>query len=119
MNLLIVDDEIYIVRALCKNIDWKAIGIDQTFMAFNVEKAREFFGSQKIDILITDIEMPKESGLDLLEWVREKGYGCKVICLTCHSEFQYAQRAMRCHVSDYILKPVDFQRLSAGRQNSS
>lgn len=112
MNLLIVDDEIYIVRALCKNIDWKTIGIDQTFMAFNVEKAREFFSSQKIDILITDIEMPKESGLDLLEWVREKGYGCKVICLTCHSEFQYAQRAMRCHVSDYILKPVDFQRLS-------
>ena len=56
--------------------------------------------------------MPKESGLDLLEWVREKGYGCKVICITCHSEFQYAQRAMRCHVSDYILKPVDFQRLS-------
>ncbi len=42
MNLLIVDDEIYIVRALCKNIDWKAIGIDQTFMAFNVESQGVF-----------------------------------------------------------------------------
>lgn len=112
MNLLIVDDEIYIARALLKNINWKSIGIDQTFMAFNVEKAREIFCSEKIDILITDIEMPKESGLDLLEWVRKNGYECKVICLTCHSEFQYAQRAMRYQVSDYVLKPVDFQGLS-------
>lgn len=111
MNLLIVDDEIYIVRALQKNIDWKAAGIDEIFIAFNAEKAREIFEKHEIDIMVTDIEMPRESGLDLIYWVREHGYGCKIICLTCHNEFQYAQKAMRFQVSDYILKPVDFEKL--------
>ncbi|WP_162613079.1 response regulator [Lachnoclostridium sp. An169] len=112
MNLIIVDDEIFIVRALQKNIDWQAVGIDETFIAFNAEKAREIFETREIDIMVTDIEMPRESGLDLIGWVREQGYECKIICLTCHGEFRYAQKAMRLQVSDYILKPVDFGKLS-------
>lgn len=110
MNLLIVDDEIYIVRGLQKNMDWKALGINQVFLAYNAEKAREILREQEIDILITDIEMPRESGLDLLEWVRSENYDCKAICLTCHGEFQYAQRAIQYQICDYILKPVNFQK---------
>ncbi len=112
MKLLIVDDEIYIVRAMLNSIDWKQIGINQTFMAFNVEKAREIMQEQHIDIVITDIEMPRESGLDFLEWIRKQKIDCKLICMTCHNEFKYAHRALRSHVSDYILKPVNFQKFS-------
>ncbi len=112
MNLLIVDDEIYIVRALQKNIAWDEIGIENIFSAFNAEKAKEIIQAQKIDIIITDIEMPRESGLDLLEWLRKEKFESKAICLTCHDEFKYAQRAMRQQVDDYILKPIDFQKLT-------
>lgn len=111
MKLLIVDDEIYIVRALQKNIAWNEMDIDHIYSAFNVEKAKEILQKEEIDIIITDIEMPRTSGLDLLEWIRESGYTCKAVCLTCHDEFKYAQRAMRCQVDDYILKPIDFQKL--------
>lgn len=113
MNLIIVDDDIYIVRALQRNIDWKAIGIDEAFIAFNTEKAREIFHQQKIDILVTDIEMPRESGLELVDWVRQKGYECKIIYVTGHGDFQYAQKAIRFRASGYLLKPVDFSELSA------
>ena len=79
MKLLIVDDEIYIVRALQKNIAWNEMDIDHIYSAFNVEKAKEILQKEEIDIIITDIEMPRTSGLDLLEWIRESGNTCKVM----------------------------------------
>ena len=112
MKLMLVDDEIYIVRALQKNINWNQIGIDNLFIAFNVEKAQEILEKEEIDIVVTDIEMPRKSGLELLEWMKKRGYEGKVICLTCHDEFEYIQRAMQLHASDYVLKPVDFQKFT-------
>jgi len=109
MNILIVDDEIYVVRALNNNIDWDKLGIDTVFTAFNAQRAREILQEQVIDIIITDIEMPKESGLDLMRWIREQGYGCEAICLTCHAEFQYAQQALLLGYNEYCVKPIDFQ----------
>lgn len=111
MNLLIVDDEIYVVRAIHKNMPWDKLGIHQIYMAFNVEKAKEIFRLNNIDILITDIEMPMESGLDLMKWVRERGYGCKAICLTCHAEFDFARKALHYGMMEYVIKPVDFKKL--------
>lgn len=61
MNLLLVDDEVYVVRTLQKKIDWERQGVDRVFTAFNVERAKEIFLQEKIDILLTDIEMPRES----------------------------------------------------------
>ncbi len=109
MNLLIVDDEIYVVRALQKNIDWKAVGIDQVFAAFHAAKAREIIKKNSIDIIVTDIEMPGESGLSLLRWVKEEGLDMIGICLTSHAEFSYAQEALHYHVMEYVVKPLNFK----------
>ena len=73
MNLLILDDEIYTVRALQKSVDWKAAGIDTVEIAFNTEKAREIVSQNQVDVLLTDIEMPRESGLEFLERMKEHG----------------------------------------------
>lgn len=112
MNLIIVDDEIYVVRAIQKNIDWKKLGINQVFAAFNTKRAKEIFKQEKIDILITDIEMPIESGLELLAWVRENQYPCKAVCITSHVEIQYAQKAISYGTMEYLLKPMDFLQLT-------
>ena len=112
MNLIIVDDEIYVVRAIQKNIDWEKLGINQVFAAFNTKKAKEIFLQEKVDILITDIEMPGESGLELLAWVRENGYPCKVVCITSHVEIQYAQKAISYGTMEYLLKPMNFLQLT-------
>lgn len=112
MNLLLVDDEVYVVRTLQKKIDWERQGVDRVFTAFNVERAKEIFLQEKIDILLTDIEMPRESGMQLIHWVREQEKDCQMICLTCHAEFQYAQEALHYGVMEYVVKPIDFQKLS-------
>lgn len=111
MNLLIVDDELYVVRAIRSKIDWKKIGIDEVFVAFNTQKAREIFLNETVDIIITDIEMPMENGLELMGWVRAQGFETKAICLTCHADFDYAAQALRLGFSEYYVKPVDFEKL--------
>ena len=47
MNLLLVDDEVYVVRTLQKKIDWERQGVDRVFTAFNVERAKEIFLQEK------------------------------------------------------------------------
>lgn len=111
MNLLIVDDEMYIVRAITGSIDWASIGIDQVFTAFNVPKAREVFQNEQVDILLTDVEMPGENGMDLVRWVLATGHDPVRLCLTCHAEFEYAQEAIGLGFADYYVKPIDFKEL--------
>lgn len=109
MNLLIVDDEIYVVRALKNNLDWNRVGIDQVFSAFSASKAKEIIEETPIDIVITDIEMPTESGLDFMRFIRSHKYDCRIICLTCHAEFRYAQEALHLGAAEYYVKPLNFQ----------
>lgn len=112
MNILIVDDEVYILRALKAKIDWASLGIETVFTALNIEKAKEILSAGEIDLLLTDIEMPGGTGLQLMDWVRGQGLSPVSACLTCHADFQYAQTALKLGFSEYILKPVDFNALA-------
>lgn len=111
MNVLIVDDEVFTVRAMQTTLDWGSFGIERTFSAYNAAKAREIICAEDIHLLICDIEMPKEDGLSLVSWIREQGYAMEVILLTCHSEFEYARKALKLQVFDYVVKPVDFDEV--------
>lgn len=111
MNLLILDDEIYTVRALQKSVNWKEAGIDEVFIAFNAEKAREIVKEEQMDVILTDIEMPRESGLSFLEWMKSTQKEYKAICMTCHAEFSYAQKAVGLGVMEYLIKPVNVEEL--------
>ncbi|MDE7243560.1 MAG: helix-turn-helix domain-containing protein [Oscillospiraceae bacterium] len=107
MNLLIVDDEISSIRAVSDMVDWSALGIDQVFTALSAQEARERIMNSSVDILLCDIEMPQESGLDLLEWINHEHLDICCIYMTCYPEFSYAQRAVKLGSTAYLLKPID------------
>ncbi len=111
MNVLLVDDEMAMVRILENAINWKAAGISQVFHAYNTVEARTILQSENIDILVCDIEMPRESGLSLIHSVREQYPQIYVIILTAYPEFDYAKQAISLGVSNYLLKPVASQEL--------
>lgn len=114
MNLLIVDDEYYIVQGIVSAINPESLGIDSVFTAYSYEQAKRIIERETVDILITDIEMPKGSGLALIEWVQDSGYSIIPLILTGHQRFDYAQKAITMHCFSYILKPVD--KLSLERE---
>jgi two-component system, response regulator YesN len=111
-NVLLVDDEKYAVKGLAAGMDWEALGISVVLEAYDVGQAKELLSEREADIVILDIEMPGQSGLDLAEWLREQHPHAEVIFLTGHANFNYAQKALSMGAFRYLLKPVDHDRLS-------
>ena len=112
-QLLIVDDDILFLQAICAETDFASIGFTQVHTASSAREARAILESRPIRVLLCDIEMPGESGLDLVRWVQERQLQVITLLLTCYSSFDYAQRAIRLGVFDYVLKPVRSELLCA------
>ncbi|AOZ90911.1 response regulator [Paenibacillus crassostreae] len=111
MNILLVDDDYYVIAALQKKFDWKLLGIETVYTANNVAQARGILENHPVQILISDIEMPQGSGLELLAWIREQNYSVQTILLTNYADFNYAQKAIELQSFEYFLKPIEFDKL--------
>jgi two-component system response regulator YesN len=111
MNVLLVDDDRFVVSSLEQKINWKDLGIEQIYSAYNIRQAKKIFEQHPIHILISDIEMPRGSGLELLAWIRSEGFDIQAIFLTNFANFNYAQKAIELQSFEYFLKPVEFEKL--------
>ena len=109
MNLLIVDDQKTIVNGLRDGIDWKASGIDEVHTACSAREAKLVLMNFDIEILLTDIEMPEENGMELLEWTKTRYPEIVAIFLTSHADFEYARQAIKLGSFDYILQPARYE----------
>ncbi len=72
---------------------------------------------RQLQLLITDIRMPRVSGLDLVRMIDEEKFDTKVIILSGYSEFEYAKQAVHYGVSEYLVKPVLKEALEEALQN--
>lgn len=118
MNILIVDDDSYVIEALQEGIEWPALGIENVYTAYNVKKAKKILEEVPIHILLCDIEMPKESGLSLLKWVREKNLLLQNIFMTSYGDFEYASQAIELQTFSYALKPIAYDKLKEVIKNA-
>lgn len=110
-SLLIVDDEWLIREGLQKTVPWNDWGIEVAGAAKNGFEALNRLEEIPIDILLTDIRMPKMNGIELIEICKQKYPMMKIVLLSGHDEFSYAQKALRLGISDFLLKPTDFNEL--------
>lgn len=111
MNVLIVDDDRFVVSSIEKRVDWKTLGIEDVYTANNIRQAKKVFIENKVHVLISDIEMPLGSGLELLAWIRTEGYDVQAIFLTNFANFNYAQKAIELQSFEYYLKPIEIDKL--------
>ncbi len=72
----------------------------------------DFILQKNPDVVMMDIRIPKLSGLEVVEQVRQKGYLGKIIILSGFSDFKYAQQAIRFGVEYYLTKPIDEDELT-------
>jgi two-component system, response regulator YesN len=110
-RILIVDDEQRTRQGLKKTLDLWSAGRYEILTAEDGNKARDLFNSRKVHLLITDICMPEMNGLQLLKTLREDGKKPVVLILSGYPDFDYAQEAIRLGVVNYLLKPINKQKL--------
>jgi two-component system response regulator YesN len=103
-KVLIVDDEVLVRVGLKTTIDWESIGFTIISEASNGEQGYENYLKNRPDVIITDIRMPKQDGLWLVEKIRKENTDAKILVLTCYDEFSYARKALKVGADDYILK---------------
>lgn len=106
MKVLIVDDEIRLGKLIQKLIPWEELGFTDMGCCTDSLTAFHRIQEEKPDIVITDIRIPKMTGLELIEKVRELDRDVYFIIISGYSDFSYAQKAVRFGVEDYILKPI-------------
>ncbi|MDF2814033.1 MAG: response regulator [Paenibacillus sp.] len=104
LNLLIADDEPIILDGLYElfqDIQDVELTIHK---AYSAVQALELIRKTKMDIVITDIEMPEMNGLELQKRIVSQWPACRIIFLTGYSDFSYVHNAMRHGADDFILK---------------
>jgi two-component system response regulator YesN len=110
-KVFFVEDEIITREGIRDNVDWIANGFEFCGEASDGEMALPLIQTTKPDVLITDIKMPFMDGLQLCKIVRERMPMIKIIILSGHDEFEYAQKAIELGVTEYLLKPVTVQNI--------
>lgn len=112
-NIVIVDDENRIADGLARIISKIGEHYHVKKIFYDSESAYRWMKNNhtQVDLLITDICMPRISGLELLEKIRKFNPYLQCIILTGFGEFEYAQRAISLGCIGYLLKPIDKDEL--------
>ena len=108
---MIVDDMPIFLEYLKEAIDWAAYGFELCCEAKNGQEAYEKAILHQPDIVLTDIMMPYVDGLTLTEKLNQLNPEIMVVLITGNSEFEFARKAIRLGVVDYIVKPFEKEEL--------
>lgn len=106
-SVMLVDDEEIVRIELRRLIDWNALGFNIIIEAKNGSDAILRLDRKSVDLVITDIKMPKVDGVELLRHLKENNLCSCVIFLSGYRDFKFAQQGLILGAFDYILKPVD------------
>ena len=112
-RIILVDDEEEVRKSIIRKIDWQAVGFTVVGDAENGEDALEKIEALEPDVVLTDIRMPYMDGLTLAEKIRQRYPSMKIVIFSGYDDFDYAKRAIKLNVTEYILKPVNVEELTA------
>ncbi len=112
-RIILVDDEEEVRKSIIRKIDWTSVGFTVVGDAENGEEALEKIEGLEPDVVLTDIRMPYMDGLTLAERIRQKYPSMKIVIFSGYDDFEYAKRAIKLNVTEYILKPVNVEELTA------
>lgn len=115
-KVYLLDDEIFILEGLRYILPWEEYGFEIVGSASNGKDGYDEIISKDIDLIVTDIMMPKMTGLELMSELKKINYDTNFIVLSAFEEFSYAKQAMSMGAENYLLKPVDIDELSQSLQ---
>lgn len=117
-SVVIIEDSFPLRQGMILTFDWRAQNCYVAGEADNGEDGLRLIREIKPDIVITDIRMPGMDGLDMIEELRSSGGDAVCIVISAYGEFDYAQRAIRFGVSEFLVKPFETSELTGALKNA-
>ena len=108
-RVLLVDDEAFVRSSVVKGIEWAKNGFEIE-CAGDGEQAYALLRAQPVDIILTDIKMPKMDGISLLKKLETENRTIEIIILSCYNEFELVRQAMMLGATDYLFKPTMYPK---------
>ena len=112
-TVLIVEDEKLIRQGIRTMVQRCGVPIEVIMECNNGEAALEILKDQKVDVMFTDIRMPKMDGLELVREVQKLSHKPQIVAVSGYDDFAYAVELLRHGVREYILNPVERDNFTA------
>ena len=116
IRVLLAEDQTLLLGALGALLNLES-DIEVVGRAENGEQARQLVEQLKPDLVITDIEMPGLTGLDLAEWIKREYPDMQILILTTFARPGYLRRALEAGVRGYLLKETPAEQLAEAVRN--
>ncbi len=110
-KIAIIEDNRATADMIATTIHWEAIGCTLCGVANDGTRGLSLIQQQRPNIIISDIRMPGMDGLTLAERLHREMPDTRVIFVSAYDEFAYAQKALRLHAFEYLLKPLENEKL--------
>jgi len=110
-TLLIVEDEKLIRQGIRVMVERSGVPVERIIECSNGEKALEVLKTEKVDVVFTDIRMPKMDGIALVKAMRGLPQMPFTVAISGYDDFSYAVEMLRGGVFEYLLKPVDREKV--------
>ncbi len=107
-NILVVEDDMKLNNLFCTVL--KRNGFNAV-AAFNGEDALIKLDYEFIDLIISDIMMPRMNGYELIEILRQSGHNLPVLIITAKESFEDKQKGFSFGADDYMVKPIDVNEM--------
>lgn len=111
-RILIVEDEAIESSALVVMLKYNRQDVGEIQTAANGVEALALYGTFQPDIVLMDINLPGINGLDVIRQMRMMGGSASFVIISAHSQFSYAQEAMRLDVMDFLVKPIRLEDIN-------
>lgn len=106
-KVIIADDEWVNRKGLVESVDWDKLGFRVVADVMDGQDVIDYVQENEVDVIFTDVQMCKVSGLEVARWARMHMPHVKVVIISGYREFEYLKEAMDLKVCDYVLKPIN------------
>jgi two-component system, response regulator YesN len=111
LRILLIDDDVHVLACLQAMIPWSDLGYEISGTAGNGSDALRLIQEDMPDVVITDLKMPVMDGLEFCRNLQALRDDIPILFLSAYEDFETARLAMKYNVTDYILKPINPQKI--------
>lgn len=114
-NILLLEDEIEFASSLIQTLK---LYFNNVYFTTTIKEASKMLDDEKVDLIMSDIHLEKENGLDFITQVQKRKESVPVIIISGFDDKEFLMRSIKLGVVDYILKPFDLEDLEKALHRS-